>query len=77
MFQAGTHAMENVITECSNVDRDVFLTTTAGSSAIVTVKTSALADRVLAMGIVVLVTLFVAIVAGSSFSFPPIQSCLF
>ena len=52
--------MENVITECSNVDRDVFLTTTAGS-----VKTSALADRVHAMGIVVLVTLFVAIVAGS------------
>ena len=69
MFQTGTHAMENVITECSNVDRDVFLTTTPGSLAIVTVKTSALADRVHAMGIVVRVTLFVAIVAGSSFSF--------
>ena len=69
--------MENVITECSNVDRDVFLTTTAGSSAIVTVKTSALADRVLAMGIVVLVTLFVAIVAGSSFPFASNSILLF
>jgi hypothetical protein len=69
VFQASTHATENVMTECSNVDGDVFLTTIAGSSAIVTVKASALADRAHAMGIVVLVTLFVAIVAGSSFSF--------
>ena len=68
MCQANTHAMENVMMECSNVDKDVFLTTTAGSLAIVTVTASALADRVHVMEITVLITLFVVIVAGNSFS---------
>lgn len=49
--------------ECSNVGRDVFLTTTAGSMAIETVAASALADRVHVMENVVLDTLFVASVA--------------
>ena len=56
--------MANVMMECSNVDKDVFLTTTAMSMVIETVRANALAERVLAMGSVVLVTIFVVIVAG-------------
>lgn len=46
--------------ECLNVDIDVYLTTTAGSLAIETVTTSALADGVHVMENVVLDTTFVA-----------------
>ena len=59
--------MKNVMRECSNVVRDVFLTTIAGVLAIVSVTASALADRVHVMENVVLATIFVAIVAGNSF----------
>ena len=64
MFQVGAHATENVMRKCSNVDKDVFLMTTAMSMAIATVAASALAERVHAMGRVVLVTISVVIVAG-------------
>ena len=60
--------MKNVMRECSNVVRDVFLTTIAGALAIATVTASALADRVHVMENVVLATIFVAIVAGNSFA---------
>lgn len=60
MFRTSTHAMENVMRECLNVDRDVYLTTTAGSLAIETVAASALEDRVHVMENVALDTTFVA-----------------